>query len=386
MISIRPRESEKGLVTRTHTELAANPGIDQVVVASRNPLFGEAMRVPVWLQSGTRTHILHVRLARVLRVAPYPRAARPRVFPEEALHEGHVAIVSTAAAKTFWPGEDPLGKSLRLSIPAPASRLRVADTVRELRKPDPNGADAIVVTVIGVVQDAVSGFVYEGRDSAHVYLPTSATGARAKTLMARTRAGVSGDAFRAMLEKAHHDRLAFDVLTLDEIVTLQMFPLRAASWIGSLLSVLALIFSISGLYGVLTYTFGQRTQEIGIRMALGATAAAVVRLVLVQSARLATLGTAIGLVIGFSVMRILSSFVRLDNVSVARSLGFRRRRRHDRRGGVPRLVRPGAPRNPGRSLLHAPHRHVEASRLSLDERNVEVYTVILVNQNSNLAS
>jgi ABC-type antimicrobial peptide transport system permease subunit len=95
-----------------------------------------------------------------------------------------------------------------------------------------------------------------------------------------------------------------------------MFPLRAASWIATFLSAVALALSISGLYGVLTYTFGQRTREIGIRMALGATAAAVTRLVIVQSARLAASGTAIGLVLGFSVMKILSASVRLENVSV----------------------------------------------------------------------
>jgi ABC-type antimicrobial peptide transport system permease subunit len=82
------------------------------------------------------------------------------------------------------------------------------------------------------------------------------------------------------------------------------------------LSGIALALSISGLYGVLTYTFGQRTQEIGIRMALGASAAGVKRLVFDQSVRLAGWGTAIGLLIGFSVMKILSTVVRLDNVSV----------------------------------------------------------------------
>ena len=84
------------------------------------------------------------------------------------------------------------------------------------------------------------------------------------------------------------------------MVALQMFPLRAASWIGTLLSAVALALSISGLYGVLTYTFGQRIQEIGIRMALGASAAAVTRLVVVQAVRLAALGTAVGLASGIA--------------------------------------------------------------------------------------
>ena len=82
------------------------------------------------------------------------------------------------------------------------------------------------------------------------------------------------------------------------------------------LSAIALALSISGLYGVLTYTFGQRIREIGIRMALGASPPDVTRLVVGYSARLASLGTATGLLLGFTVMKLLSRVVRLDNVSV----------------------------------------------------------------------
>jgi ABC-type antimicrobial peptide transport system permease subunit len=98
--------------------------------------------------------------------------------------------------------------------------------------------------------------------------------------------------------------------------------MRAASYMGTLLSAIALAFSISGLYGVLTYTFGQRKQEIGIRMALGATTSAVERMVFVQSARLAGAGTVLGLLAGFTIMKLLGRFVRLANVSVVDPLAF----------------------------------------------------------------
>jgi ABC-type antimicrobial peptide transport system permease subunit len=84
----------------------------------------------------------------------------------------------------------------------------------------------------------------------------------------------------------------------------------------------SLALSVSGQYGVLTYMFGPRIQEIGIRMALGASAAAVTRLVVVQAMRLARLGTAIGLLLGYTVMRILSTVIRLDNVSVIDPAAF----------------------------------------------------------------
>jgi ABC-type antimicrobial peptide transport system permease subunit len=150
-----------------------------------------------------------------------------------------------------------------------------------------------------------------------LYLPTNPTGSQAAALLVRLPSSdVRVDTLRAALQRVNRDPLAFDILALDEIVALQKFPLRAASWIGTLLSSVALALSISGLYGVLTYTFGQRTREIGIRMALGASTRAVTRLVVVQSAQLAALGATIGLVLGFSVMKLLSTVVRLDNVSV----------------------------------------------------------------------
>jgi putative ABC transport system permease protein len=80
--------------------------------------------------------------------------------------------------------------------------------------------------------------------------------------------------------------------------------------------------SIAGLYGVLTYTFGQRTREIGVRMALGASTAAVTELVMVESARLAALGAGIGAFVSFSVMTLLSTVVRLENVSVVDPWAF----------------------------------------------------------------
>ena len=77
-----------------------------------------------------------------------------------------------------------------------------------------------------------------------------------------------------------------------------------------------MLLSVSGLYGVLTYVLSQRRKEIGIRMALGATARAVVTLVLRQSARLACIGLAIGGVVTFAVLTGLMAAIELRNISL----------------------------------------------------------------------
>jgi ABC-type antimicrobial peptide transport system permease subunit len=95
-----------------------------------------------------------------------------------------------------------------------------------------------------------------------------------------------------------------------------------ASWIGTLLSAIALALSIAGLYGVLAYTFGQRLKEIGVRMALGASGHAIRRLVFRQAVRFSLVGIVLGLAVSFTVMKLLSTVVRLDNVSVLDPLAF----------------------------------------------------------------
>jgi ABC-type antimicrobial peptide transport system permease subunit len=105
----------------------------------------------------------------------------------------------------------------------------------------------------------------------------------------------------------------------DEIqahLDLQMYPLLAASWVGSLLGAIALLLTVTGLYGVLMYALSQRTREIGIRMALGATARAVVGLVFRQCARLATFGAAIGAAVAFIVLKVLNAAIPLETVTL----------------------------------------------------------------------
>jgi hypothetical protein len=317
VISVRQHRRDRALVERAYKELTSDPRIGQVVVTSRNPLFGEPPGIPLLRSTGfvlASYNFVSPEYFSFLEI----QIVHGRGFSaEEARQQSAVVIVSAAGAQQLWPGEDPMGKTLRLNIDPPGSRLTVADTMHERHKVGEESKNTVVATVIGVATDAVNGFVYQGTNDAHLYLPTSVGGSQAQALMVRGRtSALTVEQVRSILQRAHSDPMAFDVLTLDEMVAVQMFPLRAASLIGSLLSGIALALSISGLYGVLTYTFGQRTQEIGIRMALGASAAGVKRLVFDQSVRLAGWGTAIGLLIGFSVMKILGTVVRLDNVSV----------------------------------------------------------------------
>jgi len=84
---------------------------------------------------------------------------------------------------------------------------------------------------------------------------------------------------------------------MKEVALVTLLPFRAASMVAWLLGSVALILTLSGIYGVLSYLVSQRTKEIGIRMAVGASTSAILRSVLAQSFRLTATGAAIGLLL-----------------------------------------------------------------------------------------
>jgi predicted permease len=316
VLSVNTR-GQSSLVPKAAAVLSEDSRIDQVVVTSRNPLFGQLPKSPA-LEGGRVVPVTYMFVSpEYFSMLGIPIVHGRGFRPEESREQSGVAIVSAKAAQALWPGEEPVGKTLRLEMPEP--QTGVADVLlRSLKAIGEGKSGGLYVTVVGVAKDVVSGLVYEGKDSAQVYLPTSIDGKHANALLVRPRPGANlqPESIRPVLLKVHPDPLKFETIPLVEMVAVQMFPLRLASWIGSILGGIALLLSVSGLYGVLTYMLGQRAREIAIRMALGAAAPAVVRLVMRQSARLAGAGAAIGLLFALTVMKLLGSVIRLQEVSV----------------------------------------------------------------------
>jgi ABC-type antimicrobial peptide transport system permease subunit len=85
-----------------------------------------------------------------------------------------------------------------------------------------------------------------------------------------------------------------ETIPLSTVLSVQIYPFRAAAWIGWMLGLLAMVLTVSGMYGVMSYLVSQRSKEIGIRMALGAAPSNVIGLVMKRSARLAGIGALIG--------------------------------------------------------------------------------------------
>ncbi|MGH9387433.1 MAG: ABC transporter permease [Vicinamibacterales bacterium] len=208
---------------------------------------------------------------------------RGRAFaPDERTSSLSVAIVSETTAHALWPNADAVGQVVRLDRDAKSEPRSVDEPLLESR----------AFTVIGVVRD-VAGFRIAPVPKAVVYVPTSA--AMPKTALVARVHGDPDLAGQTLLNRLTMiDPNMDQVGSLRWVTRMETYLLQVAFWFTVVLGGLALALTVSGLFGVLSYLVEQRTKEIGVHMALGATTHDVTRLVLSQSIRPVGFGLLIG--------------------------------------------------------------------------------------------
>jgi predicted permease len=200
--------------------------------------------------------------------------------------EQPVAIVTEATARQLWPHGGGIGETFRLE-PEPGSGAQPAG-----EPPAP----ARLVTVVGVSRD-VAGFRFIDTQEAGIFLPTSVN-APATFVLARVK-GESDVVHRTLVDRLTRvDPSMGLIVTMRTLARLETFFLQSAFWVSLVLGSLALLLTVSGLFSVLSYLVEQRTREIGVRMALGASSRRVTGLVITQTARPVAYGLLAG--VGFA--------------------------------------------------------------------------------------
>lgn len=201
-----------------------------------------------------------------------------------------VVIINETLARRFWPNENPVGKRMRQRT----------------------GLDSFGpwLEVIGVARD--SKYATAGEDpKLFMYQPVAQAYTSAANILVKSRSSSieARPALRATVAGLDPNLPIFGVMTLDEATSVSFLPVKVAASLTAALGGLALVLGTIGLYGVMSYIVRQRTRELGIRIALGARAGAVVRLITRQGMRWTAIGLALGLGAAFGVAKLIAGFL-----------------------------------------------------------------------------
>jgi len=221
--------------------------------------------------------------------------------PEEAVPAGPAVVVSERVAKRFWPGQDPIGKRIKFG---------------SLSSTNP------WLTIVGVVGEVkYRGLPENPTADPDLYFPFLDRGQQS-SLVIRTSVDPASvaPAVRAAIRDVDASVVFYNVGTLAGLVSAQTSQSRFTTWLMGLFAGVALLLAVVGIYGVMSYLVAQRTREIGIRLALGASAAEIVRLIIGDGAKLIAVGLAVGIAAALGLARVVSTL--FFGVSAADAAGL----------------------------------------------------------------
>jgi putative ABC transport system permease protein len=274
--------------------IARQPGVESAGAAMCAPLGGTCWTSPYWADGQTPPAATERPWTALNMITPgfFQTMKTPllegRFFSErDRAQAPRVAILNQTFARRLWPGERAAGKRIHVQY-----------------------ADGELLEVVGVVAD-IKQFGLEAPNMPEVYVPAAQMPVSFMTVMARTSgdAAAGARAVTAAIHDADPGQAISRVTPVTESIATSLARRRFGTFLLSLFGGLALALAAVGVFGVMACTVAQRTHEIGIRVALGARRAQVLRMVLGQALRLAGAGVALGLGAAWALVRFLQTML-----------------------------------------------------------------------------
>ena len=282
------------------TRLAALPGSQSVGVINGRPLGRMLMMTAFDVAGQPQNDPMHRTIVEVHPASPSFFNAmgmtlkRGRLFSEsENRRDGHqVLLINEEAARRYFPGQNPVGKEITLGMSY---------------NPDTNSVHGEIVGIVGdVKQRGLSAELFP-----MVYVPYNVLPGTLNSIVVRSTAAPSAveTAIRAQVREIDRNLPVVGLNTMSEVVaqsvaTPRFYMLMLAAFAG-----IALVLAAIGIYGVISYTVAQRSRELGIRIALGASRGRVIGKVLSEGLTLTVVGVGLGLVAAFGLTRLISSML-----------------------------------------------------------------------------
>jgi predicted permease len=279
-------------------ELAARtlavPGIDEVTLSSDLPLFlsssFDVFRTPPGADPGGDEEGRRILIERVdhrfFEMMGIP-VLSGRTFRESDRRDAPlVAVVNETAARTFWPTENPLGQEL--FTVGGEQGYEVVGVVGDTK-----------IQRIGEPQTPLVYYAFAQRQGSDLYVQARGTMSPVEIVAS----------LRRVVREADPSLVVMDAKTWDEQLSVMLFPGRMAALLLGVFGLLALSLASIGLYGVVSFAVSRQVQEVGIRMSLGASRGAVIRLVLRGVMGVVAVGGITGLAAAAGLARLMGSFL-----------------------------------------------------------------------------
>ncbi|HEY8184857.1 MAG TPA: ABC transporter permease [Pyrinomonadaceae bacterium] len=220
-----------------------------------------------------------------LQAMEIPLVKGRAITAQDTQYSATVVLINSTMAAQLWPNEDPLGKGIKFP----------SDEKKPWRR------------VVGVVKD-VSQYALDTKPPMQIYVPHAQfpTGFNTIVVKTETEPTAMTNAIRREILAVDKDQAVFKVTTLEQLMGDSILTRKFFMLLLLVFAALALVLAAVGIYGVMSYVASQRTHEIGIRMALGAQASDVLKLIIGNGMVLALIGVAAGLAGAFALTRVMA--------------------------------------------------------------------------------